>query len=389
MIVETIKREFEKTTGCLPEVIGRSPGRVNLIGEHTDYNDGFVLPIAIDREVVVAAGRRDDDRILLRSIMYHQTVETDGSGALENDARHPWVNYPLGVANELRAIGLACGGFNLVVSGDIPVGAGLSSSAAIEVASAIALTGLHGESLPPVDLAKLCQRAENSFVGVGCGIMDQMVAVFGKKDHALLIDCRDLSTTAVPIDGEQAAIVVCNSGVKRGLVDSQYNLRRAQCEEGARLFEEALARPVRALRDVTEDELAEHQGCLPPDILKRCRHVISENARVDAAIRCLRDGDLIGFGALMIDSHISLKEDYEVSCPELDLLVEIALAVDGVLGARLTGAGFGGCTVNLVERGKVEGFLEGITREYRRATESNLELYICSPSDGAHTVKVS
>jgi galactokinase len=386
MIIETIKREFEKVTSHLPEVIGRAPGRVNLIGEHTDYNDGFVLPTAIDREVIVAVGRRDDQKIVIRSLTFHETVEVGVASGLTPDSQHLWANYPLGVVNELIQLDVPIKGFTAVITGDVPIGAGLSSSAAIEVATAIALTTLYQIDIPPVELAKLCQRAENRFVGVNCGIMDQMIAVLGRKDHALFIDCRDLSSRAVPIDGAQAAIVICNSGVKRGLVDSEYNRRRAQCEEGVRLLAPVLQHPVRALRDVSEGELTLHQHRLPPDILQRCRHVISENARVDAATRCLVEDDLIGFGALMIDSHMSLRDDYEVSCPELDLLVEIALSVDGLLGARLTGAGFGGCTVNLVERGKVEGFLERVVQEYRRATSLNLEIYICSPSDGAHVI---
>ncbi|MBI4531007.1 MAG: galactokinase [Candidatus Latescibacteria bacterium] len=386
MIIETIKREFEKVTSHLPEVIGRAPGRVNLIGEHTDYNDGFVLPTAIDREVIVAVGRRDDQKIVMRSLTFHEMVEVDVAFGLTPDSRHLWANYPLGVVNELIQLGFPITGFDAVITGDVPIGAGLSSSAAIEVATAIALTALYRIDTPPVELAKLCRRAENRFVGVNCGIMDQMIAVLGRKDHALFIDCRDLSSRAVPIDDAQAAIVICNSGVKRGLVDSEYNKRRAQCEEGVRLLAPVLQHPVKALRDVSEKELTEHQHLLPPDILKRCRHVISENARVDAATRCLIEDDLIGFGALMIDSHMSLRDDYEVSCSELDLLVEIALSVDGLLGARLTGAGFGGCTVNFVERGKVEGFLERVVQEYRRATNLTLEIYICLPSDGAHIV---
>jgi len=261
------------------------------------------------------------------------------------------------------------------------LGAGLSSSAAFEVAAAYTLSLLNAIPFDPVQMALLCQRAENRFVGVQCGIMDQFISALGEEDHALWIDCRDLSYRHVPLDRERASVVVCNSGVQRGLVDSEYNTRRRQCEEGVQRLSQVLP-GIKALRDVSVDTFEAHRELLPEVVRKRCRHVVAENQRVLSAVHALENGDLEEFGHLMDASHRSLKDDYEVSRYELDLLVEIAHATEGVLGARLTGAGFGGCTVNLVERDAVEAFGRKITEAYQKKTGILLETYVCSIAPG-------
>lgn len=366
----------------------RAPGRVNLIGEHTDYNDGFVLPAAIDRDVILAARARADRRVRVYSLDYRERVEFSLDD-IAYDLDHPWSNYLRGTLSILAAKGFPVAGMDVVVAGEVPQGAGLSSSAALETATAVAARVLGGFTLDGPELALACQAAENKFVGVNCGIMDQFASTLGTARNALFIDCRSYEYELVPVPAGYR-IVICDSGVRRGLKDSEYNLRRAQCEEAARLLR--ADRPgIKALRDVTPEELASLRSKLPPEIGRRATHVVSENARVLKSVAALRAGRVTEFGRLMADSHASLRDLFEVSCPELDALVEVALGLPGVLGARMTGGGFGGCTVNLVREDLVDDFARTLLAEYRgRVSPARLSVeprvYVCRAEDGAGEV---
>lgn len=336
--------EFQKLFGREPRLFA-APGRVNLIGEHTDYNDGFVLPMAIDRQTVVAAAARDDRRIRIRSLALGE-AEIDLE-AKASSAPGSWARYVEGVARSLPNVR----GADLVIDTDVPAGAGLSSSAALEISVGRALLAVSGLSMRGEDLALAGQRAEHEWVGTRCGIMDQLIVALGQADHALLIDCRSLATELVPIEG--AAVLVCDSRVKHDLASSAYNERRATCERAVALLQKALP-DIKALRDVSLEDFAQHEKLLGDLERRRARHVVHENDRTLRAARVLRAGDLRTMGQLMYESHRSLRDDYEVSAPELDCLVDAAATTDGVYGARMTGGGFGGCTVNLVDPAKVE-----------------------------------
>jgi galactokinase len=398
---ERLRQMFRAEFGAEPEVIARAPGRVNLIGEHTDYNDGFVLPVAIDRDVRVAARRRPDGEVHLFAASFGRRSRFE-IAAIGHDPSERWSDYERGVAVMLQQAGFVLGGFDAVVEGDVPSAAGLSSSAAVEVATATALKALFDLDVDPVKLALLCQKAENEFVGVACGIMDQFISALGRKGHALFLDCRSLETQHVPVGaaaedegGAGAAtaapgtggvqIVVSDTAVKRGLVDSEYNQRRAECQEAVRLLGGHLA-GIRALRDVTPEDLIRFGEDLPPVVRRRARHVVTENARVLESVAALSVGDLTTFGRLMHQSHVSLRDDYEVTVPELDAMVEAALAVPGVLGSRMTGAGFGGCTVSLVEAGAVERFLAEVPEAYRSRTGLEPRVFACRVVDGARVL---
>ena len=335
--------EFCRRFGGNPSFFARAPGRVNLIGDHTDYNDGFVLPMAIDREVCIAGRARDDRRVSVYSIDFDEDATFALDGGSPRQAEGSWVEYLRGVAWALDDGGRPTSGWEGVVAGNVPVGAGLSSSAALELATARVFSAVNGVVWQPVSMARLAQRAENEWVGVNCGIMDQLISAAGTSGHALLIDCRTLETRAVAIP-ETVAVVVLDTGTRRGLVDSEYNERRAQCEEAAALF------GVPALRDVDMLTFAERAGELDPVTRKRARHVVTENARTLEAASQLEERNLARVGALMDESHVSLRDDFEVSRPELDAMVAIAREHDGCIGARMTGAGFGGCAVALVAR---------------------------------------
>jgi len=357
----------------------QAPGRVNLIGEHTDYNDGFVMPAAIQFHTAVAISASTDKRLVVWSENYGEQVEF----ALEElpaAARKHWSDYVVGVAAKLKERGVRLRGANLLISGDVPQGAGLSSSASLEVAVSRAFLEMAGESMGGADLARLCQRAENEFVGARCGIMDQFVSVHGLRDHALLLDCRSLEYSHQPLP-DSVRLVICNTMVRHSLAGGEYNRRRQECEAGARFFAERRS-GVKALRDVSLKELCGHADALPEAIRKRCRHVISENARVLEAAEALRREDLARFGKLMAESHASLRDDFEVSCRELDVMVDLAKEIDGVYGARMTGGGFGGCTVNLVNKDKVQDFRARIEGGYEQATGQRPEVYVCTAADG-------
>ncbi|MFM8409176.1 MAG: galactokinase [Alphaproteobacteria bacterium] len=361
-------------------LLARAPGRVNLVGEHTDYNDGFVLPVAIDRSTWVAARPRDDAKLVLRSDALAETVTID-LAARDAAPRHDWSDYPHGLARALLRAGARLRGADLSIASEVPLGAGLSSSAALLVAVGRALLAIAGEALEPVDLAARCREAENEFVGARSGIMDPMVALLGRRGAALLLDCRSLAHRAVALPAG-LRVVVCNSLVRHDLAAGGYNRRRAECEEGVAAL--ARANPaIAALRDATALDLDAVRGSLDPVAWRRCRHVVAEKRRVPECAAALESGDLARVAALLADSHASLRDDFEVSCPELDLLVEAASELPGVHGSRMTGGGFGGCTVNLVEADAVDAFRHRVAAAFRRETGRPPEILVCEASAGA------
>jgi galactokinase len=343
----------------------RSPGRVNLIGEHTDYNDGLVMPAAIDREIRICVVPTDDRQVEITLAASTETAAFDVDDV--GPPRGGWIDYVTGTAWALAEAGAAVHGFRGVLASDLPSGAGLSSSAALELASAWALSGGQPPSIEPMDLARIAQRAENDYVGVRCGLMDQFAVSHGVAGSALRLDCRSLDWRPVELPGG-VALVVCHSGARRRLEDSAYNERRADCERAVAVIAAAEGPAIRTLRDVDAELLERHRADLDEVAYRRARHVIGENSRVEQTERALEDGDLDAIGRLLAASHASLRDDYEVSSPALDSLVAIAAEVDGVVGARLTGAGFAGCTVNLVVREAVPAFRAAIEREHPRRT---------------------
>jgi galactokinase len=383
---DIVRTAFRQRHGGEPRLFA-APGRVNLIGEHTDYNDGFVLPMAIDRGVVVAGRARPDRRVTVRSL------DLDAEASFELDRPGPprrgqWSDYVEGVAQALLGRGVALGGADLVLSSDVPHGAGLSSSAALELAVGLALSKLAGQEVDGVGLALAGQTAEHTYVGTMCGIMDQLIAALGRAGHALLIDCRHLEPSLVPLALGGARIVIVDTRVKHDLATSAYNQRRAECERGVELLRAALP-GVRALRDVSPGDLARHGDLLPEPVRRRCRHVVGENARTVAAADALRRGDLATVGRLMAASHVSLRDDHEVSCAELDLLAELAATTAGVIGGRMTGGGFGGCTVNLVEAEAIERFAALAGARFTARFGRPPEVFVSDASDGARELEVA
>ena len=376
--IELIAR-FEKLFGQRPAIF-RAPGRVNLIGEHTDYNDGFVMPAAVGFSTFVAIAARPDRKLQVHSEQFPGNLEFDLDN-LPGRATGQWCDYMLGVATLLQQDGYPLRGANILVDGEVPIGAGLSSSAAIEVASALAFLGLSSRDMPLPEIAQLCRRAENEFVGARVGIMDQFVSCMARKDHALMLDCRSLKSELVPIPAG-VTLVICNTMVKHNLATGAYNQRRAECEEGVRYFAK-FDPQIRALRDVSIELLGKHSSTLPATILKRCKHVVLENQRVLAAAAAFASGNLQRVGELMRESHISLRDLYEVSCRELDVMVEAAEGRPGFIGGRMTGGGFGGCTVNLVVEASAQAFAAQIAERYRKATGIQPQTYLCSAEDGA------
>ncbi len=375
-----IQKAFREIFGGEPEAVSRAPGRVNLIGEHTDYNDGFVLPAAIDRAIKFAGRRRSGRAVTLHSLDFRDSVEFSLDD-IQPDPAHSWSNYFRGVSKYLEEDGDTLRGAEVVFGGDVPREAGLSSSAAVEIGAVAFWRKLLGLGLSARDGIQLARRAENQFVGVPSGIMDQFVSALGRREHALFLDCRDLSYRHVPLRNE-IRIVVFNSGVKRALAKSEYEVRVRQCRQAvAQLARAGLA--VQSLRDVDRAQLEARAGQLDALSLQRARHVVSENERVLEAVRALERGDVARLGALMNESHESLRDDYEVSSKELDILVELARRQPGVLGARMTGAGFGGCTVNLVRADATASLSQSVQREYKKAIGREPEAYVLQVSDGA------
>src|ERR1700751_1799726 len=357
---EGLTRRFEKEFGRKPKVF-TAPGRVNLIGEHTDYNDGFVLPCAIGFRTRVAIGAREDRKLVLVSEDFPDRFEFD----LDQFPRArvgAWCDYILGVVSVLQTIEPIASGANVLLHGEVPIGSGLSSSAAVEVPSALAFMSLNGTFFPMPQVAKLSQRAENSFVGARVGIMDQFVSCLGKAGHALRLDCRSLDFELVP-GPPSVRLVICNTMVKHELSGGEYNRRREECDEGVRILKKWYP-GIRALRDVSLEQFEAHASDLPPIIQNRCRHVITENRRVMEGSQALRAGDLELFGNLMRASHASLRDLYEVSCEELDVMVDSAEGLPGFWGGRMTGGGFGGCTVNLVDADETDTFVPAIKDRY-------------------------
>ena len=379
-MAETLRETFRKRFGSEPRLF-RAPGRVNLIGEHTDYNDGFVLPMAIQQSTTVAAAKRPDRLVRVFSVNIRKGAEFDLDSPGPR-CRGIWLDYVEGVAQALLTRAPALSGADLVIQSEVPIGGGLSSSAALEMSVGTALLGISGLELDKVSLALSGQESEHNYVGINSGIMDQFVAVLGKAGHALLIDCRSLRSELVPLNLSDSAIVVCDTKVKHELGASEYNTRRSQCEQGVALLRKALP-DVQSLRDVSVADFELHQELLPEPVRRRCRHVVTENQRTLDATRALRSGDLKEVGRLMFASHRSLRDYYEVSCRELDLLVDAASAVPGVWGARMTGGGFGGCTVNLVRRGALARFREAVTERYVGATGLEPSIFVAEASDGA------
>jgi galactokinase len=381
---ESVARRFRTAFGDAELRLYRAPGRVNLIGEHTDYNDGFVLPAAIDLAAWVAAAPRTDRTLRIVAADLGRRAERSLDEHDPSPARD-WSDYVFGVALELERAGHRLRGADLLVTSDVPVGAGMSSSAALEVAVALALLDLAGHAVDPVAVARLCQAAENRFVGTRCGIMDQFASCCGRAGHALFLDCRSLAVEEVAMP-DDVAILVCDSRVSHALAEGAYNERRASCEGAVRIL--GHGRPeIRALRDVRPDELKLLLDELPDDVLRRrCRHVVTENARVGDAVKALQVGDLPRLGALLRASHESLRRDYEVSCEELDFLVEAASGCAGVHGSRLMGGGFGGSTISLVRPDAVPDVAAVLRESYRGRYGRPPGLHVCRPAHGARRV---
>lgn len=360
--------------------VARAPGRVNLIGEHTDYNEGFVMPGAIGFYTRVACALNDSEQLVMRSLQQQEEFRFAIDDPVPQ-AKHDWTGYIRGVVTELRRIGCSLGGADLLIDGRVPMNAGLSSSAALEVAAALALLRAAGKTLAPVELSKLCQRAENNFVGARCGIMDQFSSISGRAGHAILLDCRSLQATYVPLS-ENVEIVICNTMVKHSVAAGEYNRRREECDECMTFFRsEGLE--IASLRDLSEQAFSRCGSRLSEVLFRRCRHVLTENSRVKQVAAAFEKHDLAAVGIVMYESHASLRDHYEVSCPELNLMVDLARNVPGVYGSRMTGGGFGGCTVSLVERDAVERFKIEVAGKYELATRIRPEIYVTALVEGA------
>jgi len=371
---ERVQQVFTAHFGAAPAFVARAPGRVNLIGEHVDYNEGFVLPMAIDREVLVAARPREDARVNWVAADLDRADSFDVAEPVAPSETERWANYVRGVAEGLRRAGYPLRGMDAAMAGDAPIGAGLSSSAAVEMAALAAFEAAGEFRVPRDEAARIGQKAEHEFVGTRCGVMDQLASACGQAGYALLIDCRDLSITPVPVPAG-VAVLVADTTVRRELAGSEYNLRRAQCEEAARIL------GVPALRDATVDMI--EAGALTPILEPRARHVVMEIARTQEAFRALRGGDVTRLGELMSASHRSLRDLYEVSSPELEVMVKALAAQPGCYGARLTGAGFGGCAVAVVDGARADAIAQAAAEEYERNMGVRPPIYVCLPSDGA------
>jgi galactokinase len=385
-LAQTVSSIFKQKFGTAPAHIARAPGRVNLLGEHLDYNDGFVLPAAIDRATYIAFSPTSSPHCTLWSVDFGEgasfSSETLSAKTQPDDSPLPtWAHYPAGVMWALSGAAYATPNMQAVYASDVPRGAGLSSSASVEMAFSVAWQTLGGWTLPPMQRALLGQKAENQYVGVNCGIMDQFASACGEKDRLMLLDCRSLEYQALPLP-KDTAIVIADTSVRRSLTTSGYNDRRAACEEAVRLLKRDLPQ-INALRDVSVREFNRLADALPVEVQRRARHVVEEIERTRFAIELLHNGDVSGFGKLMNACHTSLRDLYEVSIPELDAMARLAQSLEGCYGARLTGAGFGGCVASLVARDHVEGFAKTLAAEYELETKRHPEIYICEASNGA------
>ena len=380
METTTLTQQFNSHFNAKPDFIVRAPGRVNLIGEHTDYNDGFVLPMAIDRAVWIALKPRTDGKVRIFSL----DLEAESAFELASLTRgDTWIEYPKGIASALQNAGYKLNGFDAVMTGDVPRGAGLSSSAAVELGVARAFSVVSGFEWDASVMAKFAQKAENEWVGVNCGIMDQMASAACKEGYALFLDCRSLEIQHAPLP-QGISVVILDTSTRRGLVDSAYNERRSQCEEAAQWF------GVKALRDVSVDEfqrkMKEDSG-LSEIAAKRAKHVITENARVLEAIQAMKNSDVKRLGELFNASHDSLRDDFEVTNDALNIMVECAREQESCYGARMTGAGFGGCAVALVDEEKAEAFVQAVSAAYKQRSGCEASIYVCEASEGANILK--
>jgi galactokinase len=375
---QNIRQKFKLLFGQKP-VLFQSPGRINLIGEHTDYNQGFVLPAAINKAVYLGIGKRDDKQIRLHSLDYHDDHQSDISCL--NRSGKLWPDYILGVVEQIQKDHSLRQGFNIVFGGDIPLGAGLSSSAALECATAYALNYIFDLDYSKSVMAKIAQAAENQFVGVNCGIMDQFASLFGRKNHLIRLDCRDLEYEYIPFRVNGLKIVLFDSRVKHSLASSAYNERREQCESGVVILQRYHPE-IKSLRDVNQDMLDIHVKGKDETVYRRCSYVVSENSRLLAGCEDLRNNDPLAFGRRMFETHAGLKDLYEVSCPELDLLIDLVRNKPAVAGARMMGGGFGGCTINLVKEEAAEELISYVSSAYLRETDTELLTYEVEIGDG-------
>jgi galactokinase len=383
MHLEQLKQHFEKLYGKTSEKasVFFSPGRVNLIGEHTDYNGGYVFPCALSYGTSLLVRRTSDNRIKFTSANFSYTAVVDSDKIVNKQDDH-WINYPMGVMNEFLKLGIKPGGMELLFSGNVPNRAGLSSSASIEIVTAFAVNDIYRAGLNGVELARLGQRAENQFVGVNCGIMDQFASVMGKRDSAIFLNCDTLEYELVPVVMNGYKLVISNTNKRRGLADSKYNERRGECEKAVDYI--STRKKIKNLGELSYDEFIELQDTIKEEnVLKRARHVITEIKRTEDAVGELKSGNLAMFGELMNDSHDSLRDDYEVTGIELDTLVEEARKIPGVIGSRMTGAGFGGCTVSVVEEDSIDTFKEFVGKNYQAKTGLKADFYIADIGDGA------
>ncbi len=382
MLIKQVTAAFKKYFPGSPLLV-RSPGRVNLIGEHTDYNQGFVLPAAIDKSIYLAVAKNNSSMCRLHSLDMDSSVEASLNSLTRSGKS--WANYLLGMVSQLQHAGYSLSGFDCTFSGDIPIGAGLSSSAAIEAGLGYALNELFQLDINALDLVRMAQKAENEFVGVQCGIMDQFINIFGIKDKALKIDCRTLDYSYYPFAFDDVQIILFDTGVTHSLASSEYNRRRNECEQGVRYFQKFNPQ-INSLRDVTPALLKDHRNDMDPVIFRRCRYVVNENIRLEAACRDLKKKNLTAFGEKMFQTHIGLRDDFQVSCSELDFLVHFAENQSSIFGARMMGGGFGGCTINLYKDQYSMEFEARIKSEYEKKFTRELKIYKTRIQNGTHIV---
>ncbi|GGE39667.1 galactokinase [Pedobacter psychrotolerans] len=379
MDIERLKSAFRGIYQTEP-ILVKSPGRINIIGEHTDYNGGFVMPAAINKAIYVAVSKRDDEEIHLYSESYQASYASSITAIEKSDLG--WANYVLGVADQLVKRGYKINGFNLYLDGNVPLGAGLSSSAALECATAFALDHLNDLGISQMDLALISQKAEHVFAGVNCGIMDQFASVFGKQDHAVLLDCRTMEYEYIPLELKGYKLVLLNTNVKHSLSDSAYNQRRSQCEQGVAWIS-AHHPEVTSLRDANINMLEEFVKPKDTEVYQKCKYVVEEIGRIQKAAEALKQGDLVALGKLMLETHEGLSQQYEVSCKELDFLVDYVKDLDHVLGARMMGGGFGGCTINIVKDENIDALILEVSALYEKEFGLSLDAYVVETANGS------
>jgi len=385
-LFKKVKSTFQKHFKNEPLLV-RSPGRVNLIGEHTDYNEGFVLPAAVDKVIVFGIATNDTGKGRIFSVDMEEEFEFNIADRPFEKSELRWPNYIMGAVDQLIKNGHEVKGFDCVFGGNIPIGAGMSSSAAVEGGLIYGLSEIFDLGVDKLSMVKMGQKTENDFVGVNCGIMDQFINIFGEDEQVLKLDCRSLEYELYPFQRDDLRIVLCDTKVRRELAGSEYNVRRSQCEEGVEILQK-YGSNIKSLRDVTRELLDEHKDEFDPIVYKRCKYVVDENNRVLAACNDLTKDDFKSFGKRMYASHVGLRDEYEVSCSELDIFVEAAKDIDGVLGARMMGAGFGGCTINLVVEDQVEVFAEHVQKVYKEKTGNDSEVYVTKINAGTGAVTV-